>query len=229
MIAVGGRAEERRFRRAKQGTLASTALALWVMIRTDAMSASEQLSLFAAAIDADRPAGLQYWPEFITAAEELRLLELISALPLQPFQFGAYQGKRRVVSFGSSYDYSTKRLEPAEPIPAWLREPAAKVENLCGLPSGSIAHVLCTEYDVGVGIGWHRDKRHFNHVIGLSLGTSCHLRFRRKIGLRWQRFTLNVQPRSLYWMTGDSRHVWEHSIPHVEQPRYSITFRTMAQ
>jgi hypothetical protein len=28
-------------------------------------------------------------------------------------------------------------------------------------------------------------------------------------------------------MTGAARRVWEHSIPPVEKPRYSITFRTM--
>jgi alkylated DNA repair dioxygenase AlkB len=28
-------------------------------------------------------------------------------------------------------------------------------------------------------------------------------------------------------MSGESRHGWEHSIPAVEQRRYSITFRTM--
>jgi len=27
-------------------------------------------------------------------------------------------------------------------------------------------------------------------------------------------------------MTGASRHIWEHSIPPVDTPRYSITFRT---
>ena len=41
-------------------------------------------------------------------------------------------------------------------------------------------------------------------------------------------FTLNAAPRSLYMMSGESRHVWEHSIPAVEAPRYSITFRTLA-
>ena len=44
-----------------------------------------------------------------------------------------------------------------------------------------------------------------------------------------ERFTLNAQPRSLYVMTCASRHLWEHSIPPVETPRYSITFRTMIQ
>jgi hypothetical protein len=29
-------------------------------------------------------------------------------------------------------------------------------------------------------------------------------------------------------MAGESRHIWEHSIPPVESERYSITFRTMA-
>ena len=95
--------------------------------------------------------------------------------------------------------------------------------------SGSVTkHALCTEYDVGAGIGWHRDKKHFDQVFGLSLASACKFLFRRKAGKKWERFTLNAQPRSLYVMTGASRHLWEHSIPPVETPRYSITFRTMA-
>jgi len=39
---------------------------------------------------------------------------------------------------------------------------------------------------------------------------------------------LNAEPRSLYIMTGEARRVWEHSIPPVKEPRYSITFRSMA-
>ena len=85
-----------------------------------------------------------------------------------------------------------------------------------------------TEYDVGVGIGWHRDKPHFDRIFGLSLGSPCKFRFRRAIGAKWQRYTLEAAPRSLYMMSGESRRVWEHSIPAVEAPRYSITFRTMA-
>ena len=36
------------------------------------------------------------------------------------------------------------------------------------------------------------------------------------------------QHREDHRMTGDARHVWEHSIPPVAELRYSITFRTMA-
>jgi putative chromate ion transporter len=94
-------------------------------------------------------------------------------------------------------------------------------------PATQVRQVLCTEYGVGVGIGWHRDKPHFDRIFGLSLGSACKFRFRRTAGKAWDRFTLDAEPRSLYMMSGASRHVWEHSIPAVEAPRYSITFRTM--
>ena len=111
---------------------------------------------------------------------------------------------------------------------AWLLPLIEKVEAHGGPPT-HIAQVLCTEYDVGVGIGWHRDKPHFDRIFGLSLGSPCKFRFRRAVGEKWQRYTLEAAPRSLYMMSGESRHVWEHSIPAVEAPRYSITFRTMAE
>ena len=65
-------------------------------------------------------------------------------------------------------------------------------------------------------------------MFGLSLASACNFRFRREAGSKWERFTLDAQPRSLYVMSGASRHVWEHSIPPVETPRYSITFRTLS-
>jgi alkylated DNA repair dioxygenase AlkB len=117
-------------------------------------------------------------------------------------------------------------LRGADPIPSWLAEIIAEVETFGGPPT-RIQQVLCTEYDIGVGIGWHRDKPHFDKVFGLSLGSACKLRFRRPAGKMWNRFTLNAEPRSLYMMSGASRQVWEHRIPPVEAPRYSITFRTM--
>jgi alkylated DNA repair dioxygenase AlkB len=91
-----------------------------------------------------------------------------------------------------------------------------------------IAQILCTEYETGVAIGWHRDKAHFETVFGLSLASSYALRFRRSAGKNWQRYTLEAAPRSLYVMAGPSRPQWEHSIPPVPALRYSITFRTMA-
>jgi alkylated DNA repair dioxygenase AlkB len=187
---------------------------------------SEQLAFFAAS--SPEPDGLRYAAEFVSPAAEQELIAHVAALPLQPFQFGQYEGKRRVASFGFRYDYSLRRMQDAKPIPDWLKSIIEPVEAFGGR-STEIRQVLCTEYDTGVGIGWHRDKPQFDRVFGLSLGSACRFRFRKAAGEKWQRFTLNAEPRSLYMMSGASRQVWEHSIPAVEQPRYSITLRTMVE
>ena len=67
-----------------------------------------------------RPEGLHYRPDFISAQEEAALIGYIRALPLAPFQFGIYEGKRRVVFFGSRYDFTHQWLEAVEELPAWL-------------------------------------------------------------------------------------------------------------
>ena len=187
---------------------------------------ASQLTLFEQG-EAAGPPGLRYAREFISPETEQELIARIRALPLRPFQFGAFEGHRRVKSFGFRYDYGEQRLVEAEPVPPWLTTPTSAVESFGDLPQASIRQVLCTEYDAGVGIGWHRDKPHFDKVFGLSLGSACKFRFRRRRGEKWERFTLRAEPRSLYLIDGEARQSWEHSIPGVEQRRYSITFRTM--
>lgn len=187
---------------------------------------SSQLSLF---VDKTaQPAGFSFQPDFVSAEEERKLVERIGELPLVPFQFGAFEGKRRVASFGWRFDYAIQKLRRASPVPDWLIPFARRVEIFFRLPDGAIQQVLCTEYDEGAGIGWHRDKPHFDEVFGLSLASACKFRFRRKTNEAWERITFDVEPRSLYGMSGESRHVWEHSISPVAARRYSVTFRTMA-
>lgn len=185
---------------------------------------SEQLTLFETL--RPEPEGLRYAVDFVSPAIENELILAIRTLPLRPFQFGEFEGKRRVASFGFRYDYDVRQLKRAEPIPGWLAEIVANVETF-GRPATRIQQVLCTEYDVGIGIGWHRDTPHFDEIFGLSLGSACKFRFRKRAGNTWDRFTLDAEPRSLYTMSGASRQIWEHSIPAVEAPRYSITLRTM--
>jgi len=175
------------------------------------------------------PSGLRYQPEFISRTEEHALIDATRKLPLAPFQFGAFEGKRRVASVGFRYDFSDHRLHESEPIPEFIREVLLRAESFAGVSPGSIEHVLFTEYDVGAGIGWHRDKANFGIVLGLSLGAAAPLRFRRKSGKTFDRFTLEAEPRSLYLLSGVARSEWEHSIPPVQAIRWSITFRTMAK
>jgi alkylated DNA repair dioxygenase AlkB len=173
------------------------------------------------------PQGLRYVTDFIDGAEEKDLIAGFASLPLAPFQFGAFEGKRRVASFGFRYDYTDQRLHQAGPLPAFIKPLAARVEAFAGLKAGAVRHILFTEYEVSAGIGWHRDKAAFDLVLGISLGSACPFRFRRKEGSGWKRFTLDAAPRSLYLMDGEARRVWEHSIAPVVQLRWSITFRTM--
>jgi alkylated DNA repair dioxygenase AlkB len=156
---------------------------------------TETLNLFPPTLDG--PSGLRYRADFISPVEEQGLITHIRNLPLTPFQFGAYEGKRRVASFGWRYDYSERKLKKAKDIPGWLAPFITRVEAFAGRGSSPIRQVLCTEYDEGVGIGWHRDKPHFVEVFGLSLASACKFRFRRKAGTSWERFMLAAEPRSL--------------------------------
>lgn len=89
------------------------------------------------------------------------------------------------------------------------------------------AATITGEYSEGAGIGWHRDKPHFEDVAGVSLLAPCSLRLRRKNETKWDRTTIIVEPRSAYLMTGPARNDWEHSIPPLSAHRYSITLRTL--
>ena len=164
----------------------------------------------------------------MAADEERDLAGRLGALPLKPFDFHGYLGKRRVVSFGYRYDYSSARLADGEAIPDFLLPLRARVSGLAGLPADSLQQVLVTEYAAGAGIGWHRDKAVFGDVIAVSLLSPCRLRLRRRHGdARGDTWELVVQPRSLYILRGAVRQNWEHSVPPLERLRYAITFRTL--
>ena len=96
-----------------------------------------------------------------------------------------------------------------------------------GLAPDELSHALITEYCDGVAIGWHRDRPHYNDVIGVSLLSPCTFRMRRKRGASWQRASMRLPPRSIYLMRGPSRDEWQHSIPAVDALRYSVTFRSL--
>jgi alkylated DNA repair dioxygenase AlkB len=175
------------------------------------------------------PEGCDYANDFITPAEEQRLLAFITSLPLQEAQYKQYTARRRVVSYGGVYDYDTLELKPAGDLPAelgWLRERAAR---WLGVNPSDFNHALVAEYRPGTPLGWHRDVPEFECVVGVSLGTPARLRFRPYPPDQPQRkdiVTLEVAPRSVYKLTGPARWAWQHSVPAVETLRYSITLRT---
>ena len=173
------------------------------------------------------PAGLIYRADFISAAAERALLERMTALPFRPFEFQGFLGKRETLSFGWSYRVDGSGLAPAEPIPEWLLPLRDRAADFAGLAPEALEHALLIRYGEGAGLGWHRDRLVFGDVIGISLLAPAPLRFRRKIGAKWERFTLTAEPRSAYLLRGPARSEWEHSIPPVQALRFSVTFRTL--
>jgi alkylated DNA repair dioxygenase AlkB len=184
-----------------------------------------QQSLFDAA--PDLPEGMRYAGEIISPEEEQGLTHYIETLPLKPFEFvGGLTGNRKVISFGFRYDWGAHQLQHADDIPPPLLALREQAAAFAGITAERLQQVLVTEYAPGAAIGWHKDRPQFDQVIGVSLLAPCLFRLRRKAGAKWERKSFTAQPRSAYFLSGASRHGWEHSIPPLKEPRYSVTFRS---
>ncbi|MBM7407300.1 MULTISPECIES: alpha-ketoglutarate-dependent dioxygenase AlkB [Sphingomonas] len=172
--------------------------------------------------------GLSYGEEVLDAPEEAALVAAIDACELTPFRFQGWTGKRLTTSFGWSYDFDRGRIAPGVEIPAFrgpLRERAAA---FAGMPAAELEQALLIRYDPGAGIGWHRDRPMFEHVVGISLGEPAVLRLRRRTDTGFERRSLTLAPRSIYHLSGEARHAWEHGIAAMERTRWSVTFRSLS-
>ena len=173
-------------------------------------------------------AGLSHADEFVTPAEEQMLIASIDAADLSPFRFHGWLGKRLTASYGWRYDFDDASFAPAEAIPDWLLPLRAKAARFAGLQPGELVQALLIRYDPGAGIGWHRDRPVFEHVFGISLGAPATMRFRRRKPGGFDRASALLASRSIYHLTGEARHEWEHSIAAMEVTRWSITFRSLS-
>jgi alkylated DNA repair dioxygenase AlkB len=177
-----------------------------------------QKSLFHRAVDG--PPGFLFQTDFITPEEERKLLKEFERIPLHQFRWDGWESKRRVKSYTKETGYPTPLMKVLERVAEFAK---VKVE--------SFEHAMVAEYPPGTQIGWHRDKGGYSKVIGISLGSTAVFRLRKITPntekRKWERFSLNAEPRSLYIMAEDSMRYWQHSIPPVKDLRYSITMRTV--
>ncbi|HKA08972.1 MAG TPA: alpha-ketoglutarate-dependent dioxygenase AlkB, partial [Candidatus Dormibacteraeota bacterium] len=95
--------------------------------------------------------------------------------------------------------------------PPWTRSAHGRRRSwACTLRSW---RTLVQRYPPGASIGWHRDAPAFGAVIGISLLSSCRMRFQRGSGQERQLAALDLPPRSVYVLDGSVRTAWQHSIP----------------
>lgn len=172
--------------------------------------------------------GLVYQREFLSHEEERELIGVIQTLPLHAAKYKQYVARRRVVSFGGSYDFDTNRLLPGCALDPRLYGLRDKVARWMGMDPRDLVHALVAEYAPGTPLGWHRDVPDFEAIAGVSLGGHATLKFRpypdapntRKV------VQLDVAPRSMYQMAGDARWGWQHCVAPTLELRWSVTFRT---
>jgi DNA oxidative demethylase len=113
----------------------------------------------------------------------------------------------------------------------------SRVAAAAACEGGGFAHIaaddlvqaLLIRYDPGAGIGWHRDRPVFEHVVGISLGAPATMRCRRRRAGGFYRASAELAPRSIYHLSGEARRKWEHSIAAMAVTRWSITFRSLTQ
>ncbi len=177
---------------------------------------------------ADPPDGFRYEADRIDPDEESRLILEIERMPFEEFVFRGVAARRRVVHMGWRYDFEARSVDPGLPIPPSLLALRDLVAPLADRPPDRFEEVLVTEYRPGATIGWHRDAPAFGStVVGVSLGSACRMRFRRRAGAGWETWEQTLEPRSVYVLAGAARASWQHSIPPAPDLRYSITYRTV--
>jgi alkylated DNA repair protein (DNA oxidative demethylase) len=113
-------------------------------------------------------------------------------------------------------------------MPDWLLAVRDRAAAFAGLKPDELVQALLIRYDQGAGVGWHRDRLIYDHIVGLSLGAAASMRFRRPGARGFMRATAPLIPRSVYHLSGEVRHLWEHSIAEMDRTRWSVTFRSLS-
>ena len=188
-------------------------------------------------LEPDLPEGFEYRTDFISADEEQDLLDHIARVEFSTVEMRGGVARRRTAHYGWTYGYETRSGEPGRPMPGFLAGARSRAAAWLGIAPDALAESLLTEYPPGAPIGWHRDAPMFGDIAGISLGGACRMKFRpyvspRDLGgagrpPRRTTHEIELAPRSAYLIRGIARREFEHSIPPVEETRYSITFRTV--
>lgn len=172
------------------------------------------------------PHGIFWEQDFITSEHEQNLIHIFRHQLEWPDRTG-----RISIHFGYTFDYKTFGVDPNIPFkefPDWL-------QPLIPTHEGRPPEQVCLQhYPPGAGIPPHVDTHStYDQLYALSIGAPVFMQFRN--GDR--RVDVDLTPRTLMKMSGDSRLHWTHSIKkrktdllddgtvRVRGDRWSITYR----
>lgn len=147
------------------------------------------------------PHGIFWQDDFVTPEHEQELVHIFRSQLEWPDRPG-----RISLHYGYTFDYKTFGVDPDipfKPFPEWLQPLIPTYE---GRPPDQV----CLQYyPPGAGIPPHVDTHSaYDQLYALSLGAPVFMQFRN--GDR--RVDVDLKPRALLKMSGDSRLHWTHSI-----------------
>jgi hypothetical protein len=165
--------------------------------------------------------------DFLSSEAESELLEVFANL-----EWPALPG-RRSLHYGYTFSYKTFGIDtdiPFKAFPEWL------VPLLPQTESRQPDQVCVQHYPPGAGIPPHVDTHSaYDQLYSLSLGSPVHMQFRN--GESGDKVDVDLPPRSMVQLNGDSRLHWTHGIRarktdtlsdgtiRPRQDRWSITYR----
>ena len=171
----------------------------------------------------DETAKIVYYPAVYDAEESARLFELLQrTLPWEHETMWMYDRTVDVPRLRAHF-------APAEPMPQELHDVQRRVEEYLDTPFTSLSvQYYRNERD---SVAWHNDHREDlieNAVIAvLSLGATREMQLRSKARPR-RTFSIDLEPGSLFVMSGRAQEFWEHHIPKLRKPtgpRISVALR----
>ena len=191
---------------------------------------AQQIGLFGAAprvfVD-DQTGGIVYYPALLSLRESEEMFALLE----------------RTLSWQSEtmwmYDHTVEvprliaRFAPGEPMPEQLQAVKARIEQFLNTTFTS----LSVQYyrNGNDSVSWHNDHREelieLPTIAVLSLGSTREMLVRSKSRPR-QTLACDLEPGSLFVMSGRAQEFWEHHIPKVRSPigpRISVALRQRKQ
>jgi alkylated DNA repair dioxygenase AlkB len=176
------------------------------------------------------PQGLDLRQEFVSASQELALVEAIDS------SRWSTELKRRVQHYGWRYDYKARGVAQKDylgSLPSWAQELAQRLFD-AGLFPELPDQVIVNNYDGAQGISKHIDcpECFRGPVATISLLETWDMVFTRKVAGETLKFVQPLPRRSVALLAGEARSHWLHEIP-VRQTEYkrprvrriSVTFR----
>lgn len=174
--------------------------------------------------------GLGYVRDFLSATDQVRILEDVDSRPWQD------DLRRRVQHYGYKYDYKSRSVDPSMfvgPLPPFAQEVSHRLLEQ-GLVEELPDQMIINEYLPGQGISAHIDCEPCfkNTIVTISLGSACEMDFINVDSGEEQ--PIRLETGSALILRDQARYQWMHRIKPRKadagvprKRRVSLTFRNV--